>query len=160
MPHPSAPRNPNIANVFFKAGYVESWGRGYKNITDICQFRNAKLPEPQENSGGLMVECPASDKYLKLANELKVDRVNDGVNELPQNFPKTSPKLPQNCPIPAQKTYLAIVENSSATLSELSMKVGVSERSIKTHISLLKDAGLIERVGSNKSGYWIIIEKE
>jgi len=93
VPHPSAPRNPNIANVFFKAGYVESWGRGYKNITDICQFRNAKLPEPQENSGGLMVECPASDKYLKLANELKVDgvndRVNDRVNELPQNFPKT-----------------------------------------------------------------------
>lgn len=163
-PHPSAPRNPNIANVFFKAGYVESWGRGYKNITDICQFRNAKLPEPQENSGGLMVECPASDKYLKLANELKVDMVNDGVNdrvnELPKNFPKTSPKLPQNCPIPAQKTYLAIAENPYVTLPELSVKVGVSERSIKTHISLLKDAGLIERVGSNKSGYWTIIEKE
>lgn len=25
----SKPRNPNIANVFFKSGYVESWGRGY-----------------------------------------------------------------------------------------------------------------------------------
>ena len=80
-PHSSEPRNPNIANVFFKAGYVESWGRGYHNITDICKFRNAKLPEPQENSGGLMVECPASDKYLSLAKELKVDGVNDKVND-------------------------------------------------------------------------------
>ena len=39
-PHSSEPRNPNIANVFFKAGYVESWGRGYKNIIDICELRN------------------------------------------------------------------------------------------------------------------------
>ena len=30
--HVSKPRNPNIANVFFKSGYVESWGRGYYNI--------------------------------------------------------------------------------------------------------------------------------
>ena len=63
-PHSSEPRNPNIANVFFKAGYVESWGRGYKNISDICKFRKAKLPIPEENSGGLVVECPPSKQYM------------------------------------------------------------------------------------------------
>ena len=28
--HSSYPRNHNIANVFYKAGFVESWGRGFQ----------------------------------------------------------------------------------------------------------------------------------
>ena len=26
--HPSRPKNKNIAEIFFKAGYIEAWGRG------------------------------------------------------------------------------------------------------------------------------------
>lgn len=28
-PHDSVPYNPDIANVFYRAGYIEHWGRGY-----------------------------------------------------------------------------------------------------------------------------------
>ena len=83
-PHSSKPRNPGIANVFFKAGYVESWGRGYKNITDICKERRKELGE-----------------VLQL-----------------------------------------------------------SDRSIRSQIHSLKEAGLIERVGSDRSGYWKILDGE
>ena len=95
-PHSSEPRNPNIANVFFKAGYVESWGRGYKNITEICEFRNAVLPLPEENCGGLAVECLPSQEYLeaernkgKIATDVPVnDEENDGENRIePVNEP-------------------------------------------------------------------------
>ncbi|MDE6728247.1 MAG: hypothetical protein K2J80_09970 [Oscillospiraceae bacterium] len=27
-PHKSIPFNPSIANVFYRAGYIEAWGRG------------------------------------------------------------------------------------------------------------------------------------
>ena len=30
--HSSRPRNKNVANSFFKAGFIESWGRGYEKI--------------------------------------------------------------------------------------------------------------------------------
>ncbi|MDR1387579.1 MAG: hypothetical protein LBJ44_08365 [Propionibacteriaceae bacterium] len=30
--HRSRPRNPNIANVFFRSGMIETWGRGIKKI--------------------------------------------------------------------------------------------------------------------------------
>ena len=30
--HPSMPFNPSIANVFFRSGDIESWGRGYRRI--------------------------------------------------------------------------------------------------------------------------------
>ena len=30
--HRSKPYNPNIANAFFRAGYVEAWGRGIEKM--------------------------------------------------------------------------------------------------------------------------------
>ncbi len=44
-PHPSLPRNPLIAGVFFKAGLIESWGRGTLKVINAC--KQAGLPEPQ-----------------------------------------------------------------------------------------------------------------
>ncbi|MEC3882062.1 ATP-binding protein [Parapedobacter sp. 10938] len=53
--HSSYPRNRNIADVFFKAGYVEAWGRGTNNILEAC--KDAGLPEPviEENQGGISI---------------------------------------------------------------------------------------------------------
>lgn len=32
--HPSRPYNKNVANIFFKAGFIESWGRGISKIVN------------------------------------------------------------------------------------------------------------------------------
>jgi ATP-dependent DNA helicase RecG len=42
--HSSRPYNPDIANAFFRSGYVEAWGRGIEKITEQCVA--AGLPEP------------------------------------------------------------------------------------------------------------------
>lgn len=42
--HSSRPYNPDIANAFFRSGYVESWGRGIEIMTEQCSL--AKLPPP------------------------------------------------------------------------------------------------------------------
>ncbi|MDY6026471.1 ATP-binding protein [Bergeyella zoohelcum] len=42
--HPSRPYNPDIANAFFRAGLIESWGRG--TIKIINEMRKAQLPAP------------------------------------------------------------------------------------------------------------------
>lgn len=54
--HPSRPRNTLIADVCFKGGYIDSWGRGTLKIINAC--REAELPEPSitEQSGGILVE--------------------------------------------------------------------------------------------------------
>jgi len=53
--HPSRPRNPIIADVCFKGGYIDLWGRGTTKIIDSC--KEAKLPEPEmkEYAGGFMI---------------------------------------------------------------------------------------------------------
>jgi len=42
--HSSRPFNPDIANAFFRSGYVESWGRGISKMTTLCT--EAGLPKP------------------------------------------------------------------------------------------------------------------
>lgn len=53
--HASYPRNPIIADVFFKAGLIETWGRGTLKIIEEC--KKAGLPEPnfKIKSGGFLV---------------------------------------------------------------------------------------------------------
>lgn len=53
--HPSRPRNPLIADVSFKAGYIDAWGRGTLKIINAC--KEAGLPEPEiiEQDGGILV---------------------------------------------------------------------------------------------------------
>jgi ATP-dependent DNA helicase RecG len=43
--HISKPFNPLIANMFYKAGFVESWGKGTNNIIKDCL--DMGLPEPE-----------------------------------------------------------------------------------------------------------------
>lgn len=53
--HPSRPRNPLIADVCFKGGYIDAWGRGTIKIINSC--KDAGLPEPEmkEQDGGMLV---------------------------------------------------------------------------------------------------------
>jgi ATP-dependent DNA helicase RecG len=53
--HASYPRNKIIADVFFKAGLIETWGRGTIKIIEEC--KNAGLPEPKFEvlNGGIAV---------------------------------------------------------------------------------------------------------
>jgi fido (protein-threonine AMPylation protein) len=48
-------------------------------------------------------------------------------------------------------------QNPKANYSELANKTGYSIATIKRHIQELKKMGIIERVGSDKTGYWNII---
>ena len=56
IPHPSYPRNPLIAEVCFKGGFIDMWGSGIPKIIDVC--RKSELPEPliTEDFGGFLVE--------------------------------------------------------------------------------------------------------
>jgi ATP-dependent DNA helicase RecG len=53
--HISRPRNPIIADICFKAGYIDSWGRGTLKIINSC--KEAGLPEPTITAldGGILV---------------------------------------------------------------------------------------------------------
>ena len=78
--HESVPHNPKIADVSFRSGDVESWGRGYLKIKAECKKINAELPEIDATGGGVSVSASGCEKYLKLLRYGQYGQVGvDGV---------------------------------------------------------------------------------
>lgn len=53
--HQSRPRNPVIADVFFRRGLVERWGRGTQTIVELCVLAGHPEPEFIEQAGSVGV---------------------------------------------------------------------------------------------------------
>ncbi len=99
--HASYPRNPIMADVFFKAGLIETWGRGTIKIIEEC--KNVGLPEPKFEilNGGIavtffknpfsqerLIEKGLNQRQLKAVEFLKT---NDFItNKIYQEVCKTS----------------------------------------------------------------------
>lgn len=57
--HNSVPFNLKIAGVFYRAGYIESWGRGIQKICDACETLGAEKPEYYDSGSDIMVRFKA-----------------------------------------------------------------------------------------------------
>ena len=58
---------------------------------------------------------------------------------------------------PNRKKILSGVRNNpNITSAQLSVILGVSVTAVQNNIEYLRAAGRIERIGSNKAGYWIV----
>ena len=56
---------------------------------------------------------------------------------------------------PNRKKILSEVRNNpNITAAQLSVILGVSITAVQNNIEYLRPAGCVERIGSNKSGYW------
>lgn len=53
--HRSRPYNPLIANTFFRAGFIEAWGRGIEKIKDSCKEAGNPMPEYMIKREDIMV---------------------------------------------------------------------------------------------------------
>ena len=87
--HPSKPINPKISQTFFKAGFIESWGRGFEKIKDECKKYNVPLPNIEINSDGVMLKCIPSKTYIKVLNGMNTKKSNSNfANNFTDNFTK------------------------------------------------------------------------
>lgn len=138
--HVSRPRNPLIADVCFKAGYIDSWGRGTIKIFEAC--KEAGLPEPEITSldGGILVT---------LYNDLLV---NQGGQISGQISGQIGGQIFTERQI---EIYNLILENNRITRKELADQLGIAESAIQKHIKTLTNAKVMNRVGT-RNGYWKI----
>ena len=91
--------------------------------------------------------------------QLEVENGNLVPNNIPNNIPN---KLRILHPSFAEYTWNVlecIVENPYITAKNISLKLGITDRAVRNHIAILRNAMIIQRVGSNKSGHWEIIDK-
>lgn len=87
--HESVPHNPKIADVSFRSGDVESWGRGFLKIKAECKKTHAELPVIDANGGGVSVTAYGCEKYLQLLRYGQYGQVGaDGVWRIKKDDPK------------------------------------------------------------------------
>jgi ATP-dependent DNA helicase RecG len=142
--HPSLPRNPNIATTFFKSGMVESWGRGYEKVAETCAASGAELPIVKADFGGVMVRIVESSKY----KELRLTHADLSHRDATDATKDATEKL----------LLELIGENGAMTQSEMADRVKVHRATIARKLGALKRSGKIERVGSDRNGYWIVLK--
>ena len=82
-PHPSQPYNPDIANAFFWAGEIESWGRGIARVLRVCRRAGTPEPEIRLEPGGLWFEFRFSDDYLASVGVRKRGEASGATSEGP-----------------------------------------------------------------------------
>lgn len=77
-------------------------------------------------------------------------------------FQKTgTDKVPERVTVNQKKILDMLARNGYTTIAELSSRIGISERKIKTNISKLKEKGYLHRIGPDKGGYWkVTAEKQ
>ena len=140
--HASKPYNPNIAHVFYLAGFIESWGRGVEKICQALKADNLPLPEYTIHPGDIMIKFTAPEDRIVRLNKQFTDNLSD-------NF---SDKLTDK----EQKTLELLLEDPGYTASQLAQKLLVSRVSATKYLKALKEKGIIERIGSDRSGHWKI----
>ncbi len=64
--HSSKPFNPKLAEVFFKSGMIEAWGRGFDKIREGCNKYDGPLPEYDISEYGVMVLCKSCERYMEI----------------------------------------------------------------------------------------------
>ena len=65
--HSSKPRNRNIANAFFKAGIIDTWGRGFQKICDGFEPTGISMPKVENFCGGVRVTIQRA-KFMQMMN--------------------------------------------------------------------------------------------
>lgn len=140
--HASRPYNPNIANVFYLAGFIESWGRGIEKICEACKADDLPVPEFTVNPGDIMVKFTAPEDRIVYGPGGVTDRVTDGVTDKVTDIEKS---ILNELEIDPGYSYV-----------DLAKKIGVSKKTIAEYIKSLKEKGIIRRIGNNKKGYWEI----
>ena len=152
--HSSYPRNHNIANVFYKAGFVESWGRGFKKIAE--EFERASLPLPtiEENGGGVMAII-----QRKTIDEVIAERDgNVGVNVGDMSETNVGNMSESELSERQLNIISMIKENPFVTGKEMSETMSVTQRTIERDLSVLQKAGIIRHEGRVNAGVWVILE--
>ena len=121
----SRPHNPLIAQAFFRAGMIEAWGRGIRQIADHCRKAGSPMPSwTREPGGALCLRFPFSEAYLAATSDRpgtadaatspKATSATPTTPTTPVAGAKTSQKTPERTSI-RQRTARKSPENSQTT---------------------------------------------
>ena len=132
--HPSIPRNPIIADVCYKGGFIDTWGRGTLKIINSC--KEAELPEPEikEAFGGFSVTI-----FKDILNEERLIKL--GLNDR------------------QIKAVLYVKENGKITNSDYRKINDIGKTTATEDLQILADKKILTQSGTKGRGSKYILKE-
>ena len=144
--HSSKPRNRNIADTMFKAGFIDTWGRGYKKIREGFEKAGMPMPKVKNFCGGVQITIERS-KFVQMS------AASDNTES---NVTSVSPvKLTDR----QNKICDMIKDNPRISVKEMSLVLSLADRTIKRDIATMQKMGILVREGNTSAGHWVIIHR-
>ncbi|MDR0606464.1 MAG: putative DNA binding domain-containing protein [Bacteroidales bacterium] len=138
--HLSRLRNKLMANVFYRSGQIEAWGQGTLKMMEDARIGEYSLPEFETFEDGILVKF-----NKKIFREQQIADVSDikhaDVSDIKY----------------AENILKLIGEKPKITVKKIAEELSMSERNVKRILTELVNAKIIDRIGSKKTGLWIII---
>ena len=142
--HSSKPRNRNIADTMFKAGFIDTWGRGYKKIHD--EFKEAGLPMPTVKShcGGTLVAFQRGYDVVSGRKNVVSDVVSLSVVQLTDR---------------QKKIRELIIKDPFISAQQMSVVLSVVHRTIQRDLADMQKKGVLIREGNTSAGHWVVLNQ-
>lgn len=149
--HTSQPRNPKMAEAFYRAGFIETWDRGIEKIVNGFKADGLTPPTFSVEQGGVTLHIPR-EKFVA---------INLGGTTDIEQF-KGSGKADTDRPGTDQKTKILELmrDNPSISRAEIALALGIHESSVKRRLESLILNGRIRRIGPDKGGHWEVIDQQ
>ena len=124
---------------------IEAWGRSFEKIREACEEFNGPLPKLKISENGMMVHCLPCEKYLEL---MKKNSESDYTN-----VTDTETGIETD----TERRIVALIsKNPKISISKMAVDMNMSQSGIRYALGRLRDKGVVERIGAQKNGSWII----
>ena len=139
-------RNKLIAQILYYSKDIESWGSGIKRIYNICKENGVEVEFKILKSGFVVVFYRPGYQEEKTTNEdfgeynALIGALYGGLNGV-----FNSEQL---------RIFKLIKENPISTITEITVRLNMKRRTVERQMKELWEKGIIERIGSKKTGYW------
>ncbi len=132
--HFSQPRNPLLADIFYRRGLIELWGRGTQGIVGQCVEAGCPEPQFEERAGEFVVRFLAPDYAVSVPEGVELSHRQARILGLFQATPKRS-------------------------LREIreSVDPGLSDSTVRNDLNRLRELGLVEAVGVGRGAFWRLV---
>lgn len=134
---------PSVANAFFRAGKIESWGRGIERIQSACAQAGVPAPEIRLDHGGLWV-------VFNFAAA-----VGTQVETQVETLVQTRVVKPIQTP---DKIIQQMRQQPELTLAAVAQAIGKSTSAVERAAAKLVQSGQIRHVGPTKTGRWEVLD--
>ena len=156
-PHESHPRNRLMANVFYMAGFIEAWGRGYEKIRDAFKAEQLEQPVFEEVRGGFMVTIKR-ERFIGILGRRNVP--SSVTSNVTSDVTSCISSLSVAQLTDRQKHICKMIRNNPhISVKEMSLVLSLVERTVKRDLAALQKMGLLIREGNTSAGRWVLLKE-